>query len=80
MLSTTRLWGQKLEGKEDEGNLDQSSTLNPLGRYSRSPEVLTLLTKRNLRFPIFSKQLAFSCNFVGSGEIIIMPRIYPIPN
>ena len=68
-----------MDVREDEGNLDQSGTLNPLGRYSRSPQVSTLPTKRKLILPIFSKQLAFSCNFVGLGEIIVMPRMLSNP-
>ena len=57
MLRTMSFGGQKLDGKEDEGNPGQSNTLNPLGRYLRSPQVSTLLAIRNLRFSIFSRHL-----------------------
>ena len=75
MLGATSFWGWKLDGKEDKENPSQSSTLNPLGRYSRPLQISTLPTIRNFIFFIFLKQLASSCNFVGSSETIIMPRM-----
>ena len=72
-------WGWKLDGKEDKGNPSQSSTLNPLGRYSRPLQISTLPTLRNLRFFIFSKHLASSCNFIGSGKTSIMPQMLSDP-
>ena len=79
MLSATSFWGRKLDGKEDKENPSQLSTLNPLGRYSRPLQISTLPTIRNFRFSIFSKQLASSCNFVGSGKTIIMPWMLSDP-
>ena len=34
---TTGFLGRKLDGNEGKGYVSQSSTLNPLGRYSRPP-------------------------------------------
>ncbi len=44
---------KKLDGKEYKENLGQSSNLNSLERYLRSPQI-TLRTFRYLRFFIFS--------------------------
>ena len=72
ILSATIFWGQKVDGKEDEGYSFQSSNLNVLGRYSRSPQMCTLRTISNLRFFILENP-TLNCFFIGSGEHNIMP-------
>ena len=39
ILSATNCVGQKSDGSDEDGNPGQSSNLNPLGRYSRRPQL-----------------------------------------
>lgn len=79
MLSAMRFGGQKLDGKEDKGNLGHSSNLNPLGRYLRPSQISTSPTIKNLRFFIFLRHLAANCIFSCPREHNIMPRIFSDP-
>ena len=75
MLSTARFVGSQVDGKDDKGNLFQSSNLNPLGRYLRSSQ-MTLRIVKYLRLFIFSR---FNCIFLGCGKDSVMPRISSNP-
>ena len=71
MLSTTSFVGSKVDGKDDKGNLFQSSNLNPLGRDLRSSQI-TLRIFKYLRLFIFPR---FNSMFLGCGKHNDMPRI-----
>ena len=55
MLSATSFVGSKVDGKDDKGNLFQSSNLNPLGKDLRSSQI-TLRIIKYLRLLIFRSE------------------------